>query len=260
MVLRKINKLILIMVAGLMVASCQMADQHNHNSSESGMARKEMKDELLRQMTRDVFYQDSVLRVINNELQRIDAMYIAFEGGIENNRQSNGHAEDIINRIKHLNKILESTRKELRTNSLDNDGFLEMIARLEKELAEKEKEITELQIKVSEQETIIAQKEEQIDWLEIANEEKERQIARMENEIKGMKAKAYTELADLLIQIATEMPEVRGIFVSRTRADVELMQEELIRDAHRYYDEAALFGNSYARFMASELKNEYAFL
>ena len=260
MVLREINKLILGLLISIMITSCQMTDQHNLNSSGSGMARKEMKDDLLQQMTRDIFYQDSIMRQINAELNRIDAMYMAYEGGIEGNGRNQNRGREIINRIKHLNRLLENTRAELRKSSLDNKGFLDMISRFEKELEQKERKITELQNTVSEQEKVILQQTETIVELEDINRERARQLQVLEKEMNSLKSEAYNDLADLLVRIAEEMPEVRGIFTRRTREEVELLQQKLILDAYRHYEEAAGMGSNYASGRQNELETEYTFV
>ena len=260
MVFRKINILILAISLCLFVASCQMTDQHNLTSSRSGTVRNEMKDDLLQQMTRDIFYQDSIMRQINAELNRIDAMYMAFEGGIENNGRNHNRGQEIINRIKHLNRLLENTRAELRKSSLDNQGFLDMISRFENELKQKEEKIAELKNTVSEQERVIVRQTETIVELEDINRERARQLQVLEREMNSLKSEAYNDLADLLVRIAEEMPEVRGIFTRRTRDEVELLQQKLILDAYRYYEEAASMGNHYASSRRNELKTEYAFV
>jgi len=260
MVLRKINKLTLAVFAGLLIASCQMADQRNSYSSGSGMAGKEMKNELLQQMTRDIFYQDSIMGQIYAELNRIDAMYMAFEGGVENNGGNENRGQEIISRIKHLNRLLDNTRAELRKSSLDNQGFLDMISRFEKELEQKERKIIELQNTVSEQEKVIVKQTETIVELEDINRERTRQLKVLEREVNSLKSEAYNDLADLLVRIAEEMPEVRGIFTRRSREEVEQLQQKLILDAYRYYEEAAGMGNHYASGRQRELKTEYAFV
>ncbi len=135
-----------------------------------------------------------------------------------------------------------------------------MISRFENELKQKERKIAELQNTVSEQERVIVRQTETIVELEDINRERARQLQVLEREMSSLKSEAYNDLADLLVRIAEEMPEVRGIFTRRTREEVELLQQKLIRDAFRYYEEAALMGNHYASRRRNELKTEYAFV
>ena len=125
---------------------------------------------------------------------------------------------------------------------------------------EKENKINELESTVNQQAEVIIENNEKIDRLQEVRASQQREIKQMEEELNGMKAAAYNDLADMLFRVANEMPEVRGIFTRRTKEDVEELQERLIRDAHRYFEEAAYFGDSYARSRISELKNEFAFL
>ena len=120
--------------------------------------------------------------------------------------------------------------------------------------------ITELQNTVSEQEKVILQQTETIVELEDINRERERQLQVLEKEMNSLKSEAYNDLADLLVRIAEEMPEVRGIFTRRTREEVELLQQKLILDAYRHYEEAAGMGSNYASGRQNELETEYTFV
>lgn len=255
MVLQKIMPIILAVMLG--ITSCQIGD--SPNKSAVNFDEKAMKNDLLKQMTRDVFYQDSMMRVIRAELDRIDIMYVKMENAETRGAQKN-QADAVVNRIKHLNKLLETTRSDLRKSSLENKGLLEMIDRFKRELNVKEEKISELQVKVKDQEKVIEQKEKKIDFLELLNTQQQDEIKKMENEIERMKAIAYTELADLLIQISNEMPEVKGMFTRRTKENVQQMQQKLVKDAFRYYGEASFLGSKYAQTRSNELKKEYNFL
>ena len=255
MVLRKVIIIVIAFISGL--ASCQMAGE---SGTQVNFDSNEMKDDLLKQMTRDVFFQDSIMRQINVELSRIDAMYMDFAGGLEDNGRNQNRGQEIINRIKHLNRLLENTRAELRKSSLDNQGFLDMISRFEEELEQKERKIVTLQNTVSEQEIVIQQQTETIVELEDINKERARQLQTLEREMNSLKSEAYIDLADLLVRIVEEMPEVRGIFTRRTREEVEILQQKLILDAYRHYEEAAGMGNHHATGRQNELKTEYAFV
>ncbi len=256
MVLREIVLCTLILF--LLLTSCLDGGQGDNNQRPT--MDRSVKDELLRQMTRDVFYQDSVMRVIHAELERIDVMYINYERGSERSGNRNNQANDIISRIRHLNNLLERASSEFNKSSLENRGLMEMIERFKRDLAVKEEKIRELQQTVSAQEEVIRQHEQKIDILEIANNRQKEEINRMDRELKVMKAAAFRELADLLVQISSEVPEVRGLFARRTREDVEQMQNGLIKDAYRYYNEASVFGDTYSRQRAEELERQYQFL
>ena len=253
MVLRKVIPMIVVSMLG--IASCQMISNPNKDGFDEGA----MRNDLLRQMTRDVFYQDSMMRVIHSELDRIDVMYVRMENAESRGAQRN-QAEAIVKKIKHLNGLLETTRSEMKKSSLENKGLLEVIERFKKDLIMKENKIKELQEMVKSQEIEITEKGKKIDYLELLSNQQKEEIARMEKEIEGMKSTAYSELADLLVQISTEMPEVKGMFTKRTKENVVEMQQGLIRDAYRYYNEAVFLGNNYAQTRSIELKNAYNFL
>ena len=248
------------MIAGCLLLSCQFVGKHDSKNLASNAGQNQIKDDLLRQMTRDVFYQDSIMRQIYAELDRIDAMYVVFERGLENNGRNQTRGQEIINRIKHLNHLLDNTRAELKKSSLENQGFLEMIGRFKRELEQKEIKIAELQNTVSEQESLIVQQTQTILKLEDINNEREKQVQALQKEMNSLKSAAYNDLADLLVRIAEEMPEVRGIFTRRTREEVELLQQKLILDAFRYFEEAAAIGNHYATARRNDLKTEYAYV
>jgi chromosome segregation ATPase len=257
MVLRKIG--ILVCLIPVILTSCEFASNHE-GRGDNALERDQMKDDLLRQMTSDIFYQDSILRVIQMELNKIDALYIAFEGSTEVRGTGTNQANAIINRIRNLNSLLEKSKNDLRNSSVENAGLLRMIDRFKKELSDKETKIAELQQTVREREKVIEQKETAINLLEIANTRQKDEINKLEQELRLMKANAYGDLGDLMLQIASEIPDVRGLFTRRTREDVGQMQESLIKDAYRYFDQAAVYGSSYARQMAEELQTTYAFL
>lgn len=254
-----LRRIIITALTGFVfLASCNI-EEYTDTRLRPGI-NKELQDDLLRQMTLDIFYQDSVLRVIHAELDRIDIMYIHYEHDFEQGLNQINQANVILTRIRQLNDLLENVRDEFNKSSLENKGLMEMIARLKSDLLAKEKKIRELQNTLNIQEEIIRQNEQTINLLEIANDRQKEELIRIDKELQEMKATAYMQLADLLLQIASEVPEVRGLFARRTREDVEQLQQKLISDAYSYYNKAAVSGDSYSRQRASELKSQYSFL
>ncbi len=258
MALRKMTTFLICLL--ILMASCNHIYEPEKKRADHGSIAGSAESELLNQMTRDIFYQDSIIRAIHTELEQIDAMYIVYETGIENNKTQGNRANVILDRIRHLDKLLEDTRSDLKNAKLENQGLLDMLDRLRNELVQKENKIQDLESTVSQQAEIIVENNEKIDELQIARKRQQEEIQRMDEELRGMKAAAYNDLADLLFQVAHEMPEVRGIFTRRTKEEVEELQERLIRDAHRYFEEASHQGDSYARSRINELKDKYAFL
>ena len=126
MALRKI--IIMALTGFAILISCKI-DEDTETRSRPGI-NKGLQDELMRQMTRDIFYQDSVLRIIHSELDRIDIMYIHYEHGFEQGSSEKNQANVILTRIRHLNDLLEDARNEFNKSSVENKGLMEMIARL----------------------------------------------------------------------------------------------------------------------------------
>lgn len=256
MALRKI--IIVTAVLATLLYAC--VDPHQKPAVNLGVQMDQQKDLIMEQMTHDLLFQDSILRLINMELENIDALYISFEGNVERNAATPSQALSVIARIRSLNETMTGMRNDLNNIAVENKGLVEMIDRIQKELMAKEKRIVELQETVARQEEELAQQERLITGLKTSNARQQQDLQRLENDIRSMKALAYTDLADLLLQIAEEMPEIKGLFTRRSRNNVEQMQAELIRDAYRYYDEAALLGHNDAASKKTALKNNYAFL
>lgn len=261
MALRKINTLAFLLLFLFLFPGCGANFSHkNDEFSTSFFSGKSAEIDLREQMLRDVFYQDSVIREINAELDQIEDQYIIFESNIEQNVMDDNRARIIIDRIRQLKIRIDDLTADLHSSKLDNQGLLEMISRLKKDLAEKEETILLLRKQVKDQETIIDKQEEEIHTLEAVRERKSKEIEIIEEELRTIKATAYIDLADLLYEISQNFPEIRGLFTRRTETEAKSFQESLIKDALKYYNKATLNGNQYADRKAQELKTNYPFL
>lgn len=256
MALRKITIIAIFLVPFLHACN----NQDNWPAKQRRLQMKLNKDQMLQQMTHDLLFQDSILRLINLELENIDNLFLNFEGNIERNATTPTQAQSIVQRIRKLDETMNAMRNELKNSTLKNKGLVEMIERIQKELMIKEKRIAELQEMVVKQEKELAMQEKLITGLKTSNDRQQQDLQRLETEISSMKALAYIDLADLLLQIAEGMPDIRGIFNRKSKINIENMHLGLIKDAYRYYDEAALLGNSDAAAKQSALKRNYAFL
>lgn len=256
MVLRKTTLIILLLT--ILLQAC--TDDHHSSRSNLDKYMSKNTDQMLQQVTSDLLFQDSVLHIINMELNKIDSMFIFYQDNIEHDLSQNSQAHSIVRRIKALNNNMLIIQNELENKTLENTGLIEMLGRLQKELLSKERRIAELTNTVNRQDLELTQKSKTISNLNNLNTQQQQDLQRLENEITRVKTNAYINLADLLVQIAEEMPEIRGLFTQRSKNKHKQLQTKLIKDAFNYYNEAAIIGDTIASMKKEALKNKYSFL
>lgn len=256
-----VRKVIFVLIAVIAIIVLLIVSRRNQQQEIAPKAEINFEAEaVMRQMTKDVLYQDSILRRIDLELEKIDSLYITYEVNVELNRSNPDQATDIIQRIRNLHESITAIQQEMTNVSIENKGLFGLIERIQKELSEKEARIVALQQTVEQQAEELVLKEKVIVDLQAQTTEQADDLLQMQAEIEQVKARAFKELADLLYQTAVEMPQVKGLFTRRSKNNLEELKERLIKEAFQYYDKAAEAGSSGAAIKKRELAINHDFL
>jgi chromosome segregation ATPase len=234
-------------IAFIIAQGCGGSDDDKRADAPDNENAVEEYRESLRQIARDVFYQDSILSLIQSKLDSVDNEYIVFVGSIERNEEGSNQADMILDKIDRLANLIEEAKQEISGSSVSSKGLLDLISRLKTDLNRKEQKIDSLKDQITIKDSAIQSNAIQISGLKQSNIEKEQAIHSLEQEIAKIKSNAYFDLGNMLMRIADEMPDIKGIFASKSRKEVLEMQTALYYKALENYKLASFYGHPYSK-------------
>jgi chromosome segregation ATPase len=241
------------------LCSTLLCQSCGEGGSDTGTVQDAQSEEILeyraklRQITKDLFYQDSVLSLIQGKLDSVDRVYVTFMGSVEENRIEEDQADIIINKINRLTALIEKAKQEISGSSVSNKGIIELIERFKVELENKEHKIDSLRTQLVRKDSTIQTNSKEINELRQSNWEKELEISSLELELRSIKAKAYFDVGNVLLNIASDMPEVKGLFSSKSKKEVKEMQKSLFFKAKECFGLALYYGYSQAKYKINEI-------
>ncbi len=207
------------------------------------------KDKIIDQMKRDLFFQDSVINAIAQQLDSIDYLYIGFNDDFEQSLANMTQADNIISHIKWLSELIDNARQDLLANSNINHALLKLIDRQKRELIEKEEQINIMKEEISLQNSTIIQNATVISDLTQTNVQQQAEINKLNDELREKTAQAYYNLGSVMLTLSNELPEIKGWFTKKSKDEVAQARNRLIQDALKYFRLADQYGHPQAKLM-----------
>jgi len=204
------------------------------------------KDKQLKQMNKDILYQDEIISEVQEQLNQINTNTFSFKQDIESGENLNlNQADKILNKISVLNQYLDEKQNELDQVHNKYKGLISIISQYKKDLDLKEKEIKNLKIVIKNQNISLQKKTERIEVLEVETKSYAKEIEALNNEIKKIRADAYYDLAVDLESLFDEIPRLKkGLFGGKKQRIMDASRVRLKNSALEYYKKAQNNGHN----------------
>lgn len=220
-----IQKIRYISIILLVIGACTnpFSSETSSKSNETLSKELEVKNQIIKKMIKDIHYQNNVINEINFQLNLIDSLTLKLNE-VEIKKIAETQANDILFKIERLKNYLNESKKTISGFEIEMTGLLELISKYKSELEKKEIEINQLKL-------IINQREQTI-------KTNETHISKLEKET----GKVYFDLACELEKLADELPMPKGLFIRKTKKEIDSFRFDLYSKAILYYSLAVSNG------------------
>lgn len=220
-----IQKIIYISIFLLLFVACTNPFSSDVSNKSNENLQKELneKNQIIKKMMEDIHYQNNVINEITFQLNLIDSLTLKLNHN-ETKNKATTQVNEILLKINHLKEYLDESSKIISNLQVEMSGLIELIDKYKAELKEKEIEINHLKL-------VISQKDQTI----ISNE---KQISKLEKEA----GKVYFDLASELEKLADDLPKPKGLFIRKTKKEIDSLRFNLYSKAILYYSFASSYG------------------